>query len=301
MSIARRTLPSRLELKRRAGSFRDAPLVKVNFTMDLYVSPVQMIPSCDHVGVPGFVGFTHFNSSTTSGSASLMSVRTLLRVFPRQSLSSAILFEISCDGDWFDITYLVQSHSRRPSEGNELADAAVPQVQAAPGENSYDQRNRRARRVCDPQMSGHRAAEIAGHHDCGENRRLRDKVEHYQGAFRHDNGDDGRFGIAIARNNFGHCVGVVGSPEPSAAQQLRDHDKGKEPAGPEHPAGTRDGVDGCSRHRVSPGFGSRFNASGRWATSWAFQRRTALRTRRSVAASRTSSPRQQRCGRWELR
>src|SRR5438094_6940382 len=25
-----------------------------NFTMDLYVSPVQMIPSCDHVGVPGF-------------------------------------------------------------------------------------------------------------------------------------------------------------------------------------------------------------------------------------------------------
>src|SRR5213592_2574883 len=211
MSIARRTFPSRLELKRRAGSFRDAPLAKVNFTMDLYVSPVQMIPSCDHVGVPGFVGFTHFNSSTTSGSASLMSVRTLLRVFPRQSLSSAILFEMSCDGDWFDITYLVQSHSRRPSEGNELADAAVPQVQAAPGEHSYDQRNRRARRVCDPQMRGHRAAEIAGHHDCGEDRRLRDEVEHHQGAFRNDNGDDGRFGIAIARDNFGHRVGAVGT------------------------------------------------------------------------------------------
>src|SRR5580765_7635347 len=32
MSIARRTLPSRLELKRRAGSFRDAPLAKVSFT-----------------------------------------------------------------------------------------------------------------------------------------------------------------------------------------------------------------------------------------------------------------------------
>ena len=32
MSIARRTFPSRLELKRRAGSFRDAPLAKVSFT-----------------------------------------------------------------------------------------------------------------------------------------------------------------------------------------------------------------------------------------------------------------------------
>src|SRR5207253_1418587 len=32
MSIARRAFPSRLELKRRAGSFRDAPLKKVSFT-----------------------------------------------------------------------------------------------------------------------------------------------------------------------------------------------------------------------------------------------------------------------------
>src|SRR5688572_13006626 len=32
MSIARRTLPSRLELKRRAGSSRGAPLAKVSFT-----------------------------------------------------------------------------------------------------------------------------------------------------------------------------------------------------------------------------------------------------------------------------
>src|SRR4029434_8783725 len=44
MSIARRTFPSRLELKRRAGSFSDAPLAKVSFTTLLYVSPVQMIP-----------------------------------------------------------------------------------------------------------------------------------------------------------------------------------------------------------------------------------------------------------------
>src|SRR5262245_52910118 len=209
MSIARRVFPSRLELKRRAGSFRDAPLAKVSFTTDLYGSPVQMIPSCDHVGVPGFVGFTHFNSSTTSGSASVMSVRIRLRVSPRQSPSSAIRFEMSSDADWpwlapvffmFSPTSLVQSQSRRPAEGNKLADAAVLQIQAAPGENAYDHRNRGARRVCDPQVSGHRAAQIAGHHDCGEDRRLRDKVEHHQSAFRNDNGDDGRFRIAIARD-----------------------------------------------------------------------------------------------------
>src|SRR3989442_3348105 len=100
MSIARRVFPWSLELKSRAGSFRDAPLAKVSFTTFLYDSPVQMMPSCDHVGVPGFVGFTHFNSSTTSGSASLISVRILLRVFPRQSRSSAIRFEMSADADW---------------------------------------------------------------------------------------------------------------------------------------------------------------------------------------------------------
>src|SRR6267142_5420049 len=94
MSIARRTFPSRLELKRRAGSLSDAPLAKVSFTAFLYDSPVQMMPSCDQIG------FIHFHSSTTSGSASLMSLRIRLRVFPRQSPSSAILFEMSSDAEW---------------------------------------------------------------------------------------------------------------------------------------------------------------------------------------------------------
>src|SRR5204863_4621433 len=89
-SIARRTFPSRLELKRRAGSFNDAPFANVSFTTLLYDSPVQMMPSCDQTGVP-----IHFHSSTTSGSASLMSLRILPRVSPRQSPSSAILFEMS--------------------------------------------------------------------------------------------------------------------------------------------------------------------------------------------------------------
>src|SRR5437762_9251654 len=58
-----------------------------------------MMPSCDQTGVPGLVGLTHFHSSTASGSACLMSLRILLRVSPRQSPSSAILFEMSSDAD----------------------------------------------------------------------------------------------------------------------------------------------------------------------------------------------------------
>src|SRR5881628_2917311 len=54
-----------------------------------------MMPSCDQIGVP-----IHFHSSTTCGSASLMSLRILRRVSPRQSPSSAILFEMSSDADW---------------------------------------------------------------------------------------------------------------------------------------------------------------------------------------------------------
>src|SRR6266516_8053234 len=100
MSIARLAFPSRLELKSLAGSFNEAPLKKVNLTVDLYDSPVQTMPSCDQTGVPGLVGLAHFHSSTTSGSASLMSLRILLRVSPRQPPSSAILFEISSDADW---------------------------------------------------------------------------------------------------------------------------------------------------------------------------------------------------------
>src|SRR6188472_2215501 len=53
-----------------------------------------MIPSCDQIGVP-----IHFHSSTTSGSACSMSLRILARVSPRQSPSSAILFEMSSDAD----------------------------------------------------------------------------------------------------------------------------------------------------------------------------------------------------------
>src|SRR3954447_10911909 len=93
-SMARLVLPSRLELKRPEGSSSEAPLAKVIFTTCLYVSPVQMIPSCDHTGTP-----LHFHSSTTSGSASLIKARSRPSSSPRQSPSSLILASISRDGD----------------------------------------------------------------------------------------------------------------------------------------------------------------------------------------------------------
>src|SRR5256714_3591827 len=97
MSIARLTFPSRLELNRLEGSFNAAPFANVILTTFLYVSPVQTMPPWDQTGIPGFVGFTHFHSSTTSGSASLMIPRTLLSVLPRQSPSSLILLSTSLE------------------------------------------------------------------------------------------------------------------------------------------------------------------------------------------------------------
>src|SRR3569623_1955082 len=105
MSIARLVFPSRLELKSLAGSCNAAPLAKVRFTLSLQVSPVQMNPSRDHTGAPNieFDGFLHITSSTTSGSASLMSSRILLKVAPRQSPRSAMLLSISADAVWLSI------------------------------------------------------------------------------------------------------------------------------------------------------------------------------------------------------
>src|SRR6476620_4896868 len=98
--MARRTLPSRLALNRPEGSLSEAPLAKVSFTAALYVSPVQMIPACDHTGTPSieFDGFRHFTSSTTSGSACRMSRRTRASVSPRQSLRSGTRASIGREG-----------------------------------------------------------------------------------------------------------------------------------------------------------------------------------------------------------
>src|SRR3954447_14083841 len=53
-----------------------------------------MPPLCDQTGTPGLVGLTHFHSSTTSGSAFLITARTFASVSPRQSSSSLIRWSI---------------------------------------------------------------------------------------------------------------------------------------------------------------------------------------------------------------
>src|SRR6202051_4909993 len=91
--MARLVLPSRLELNKPEGSCSEAPLAKVIFTTSLYVSPVQIIPPCDHTGTP-----LHFHSSSTSGSACLMRIRTRASVSPPQSLHSLLLASIRREG-----------------------------------------------------------------------------------------------------------------------------------------------------------------------------------------------------------
>src|SRR5690349_16491464 len=96
ISMAHRVLPSRLELKRREGSASEAPLAKVSFTLSLYVSPVQMMPSWDQTGTPaGLDGFLHFASSTTSGSAWRISARIRSSTSLRQSFGFLLRLLIS--------------------------------------------------------------------------------------------------------------------------------------------------------------------------------------------------------------
>src|SRR5262249_43366210 len=94
MSMARLTFPPRLELNRRQGSVNIAPLADVIFTTFLHVSTVQTMPPWEKTGVP-----IHFHSSTISGSAWWMILRTFASVFPRQSPSSLILWSINAEAD----------------------------------------------------------------------------------------------------------------------------------------------------------------------------------------------------------
>src|SRR5580765_2483027 len=99
--MAHLVLPSKLKLKKPKKSENKAPLAKVSFTAFLYVSPMQIIPACDHTGTPciEFDGFLHFTSSTTSGSACWMRIRIRASVWPRQSLGPLILASISLDAE----------------------------------------------------------------------------------------------------------------------------------------------------------------------------------------------------------
>src|SRR5579884_3060243 len=77
-----------------------------------------MIPSCSHTGTP-----RHFHSSTTSGSAFLISARTAASVSPRQSPSSLIRPSISRAGDSALFTVSAISPRLRRRGETSLSDA----------------------------------------------------------------------------------------------------------------------------------------------------------------------------------
>src|SRR5688572_10764968 len=91
MSIARRVLPCKLELKRCDGSETAAPWANVSFTTFWYTSPVHTIPSCDQTGT------SHFHSSSTAASASRISARIRASVSPRHPATSTIRWSMSSE------------------------------------------------------------------------------------------------------------------------------------------------------------------------------------------------------------
>src|SRR5262249_54857757 len=113
MSMARLTFPSRLELKRPAGSFNAAPFANVSLTAFLYVSPVQTMPPWEKTGVPGDVALAHFHSSTISGSTWCMMSRTFASVWPRQSPSSLIFWSMIAEADSIAMLLSVYSSNSR--------------------------------------------------------------------------------------------------------------------------------------------------------------------------------------------
>src|SRR5207237_9105747 len=133
MSMARLTFPSRLELNRPEGSSNAAPLENVILTTVLYVSPVQTMPPWDQTGVPGVVGFTHFHSSTISGSASCMISRTFASVFPRQSASSLIFSSMNAEADSTGTGLFIYSSNSRT-----YFSCVQPNLQPPPVEGPYD-------------------------------------------------------------------------------------------------------------------------------------------------------------------
>src|SRR5262245_12002088 len=145
MSMARLALPSRLEFNRPEASFNVAPLGNVILTTTLYASPVQTMPPWDQTRVPGFVGFTHFHSSTISGSASCMIPRTLASVFPRQSPSFLTFSFINVEADFTGTVFLIctsnthtyfscRQRSTTQNVGGARSGARWSRLQAAPEE-----------------------------------------------------------------------------------------------------------------------------------------------------------------------
>src|SRR5262245_23022679 len=73
------------------------------------------MPPCDQTGIP------HFHSSTISGSASWMSLRTFASIIPRQSPSSRILSSINAEADSAGADFFMGSSNVR-------SDLAAPRI-----------------------------------------------------------------------------------------------------------------------------------------------------------------------------
>src|SRR5258707_260193 len=98
--MARTVLLSRRALKSCVGSVSCAPFGKVNRTAFLSVSATQSMPAWDQTGTPsGFEGFFHFTSSTTPGSARLITARRCASVSLRQSPDFLMMSSICCETD----------------------------------------------------------------------------------------------------------------------------------------------------------------------------------------------------------
>src|SRR5215475_2089099 len=92
-SIARHTLPPKPALKSLSGSGRPAPWEKVSFTLPLRMVATAINPSRDQAGLP-----IHFQLSVISWSVARMLLRMVASVFPRQSVSRAIILVMPSDG-----------------------------------------------------------------------------------------------------------------------------------------------------------------------------------------------------------
>src|SRR4030042_4356404 len=90
--MALHLFPSRLALKSRLGSLREAPLAKVSF-------PFPLEPPATHTSpLASQTGWSHFHASVRSGPALRMTSRSLVRVALRQSPSSSMYVVSSRDG-----------------------------------------------------------------------------------------------------------------------------------------------------------------------------------------------------------
>src|SRR6187200_1289299 len=83
-----------------------------------------MMPPRDQVGTPsGLDGLTHLSSSTTSGTASRMTARTVRSTSPRQSSSPAMASVIRASAD--AAPALVGATSTAPFDDRELLEVAL--------------------------------------------------------------------------------------------------------------------------------------------------------------------------------